>query len=93
MSFYGLVLVLIPPQTSDQLKLLDLGLFALHKMECHHVHPHTDLRAQTDKIQRVPFVNEFVKSYCNISFLHSSETRVKRFEENENWKSEPFGQF
>jgi hypothetical protein len=51
--FYGVVLLVIPPQTSDQLQPLDLGLFALHKMECHRVHPHTDLSAQTVKILKI----------------------------------------
>jgi hypothetical protein len=52
--FYGVMLTIIPPHTSDQLQLLDLGLFAVQKLECHHVHPDIDLNTQTVKILKMP---------------------------------------
>jgi transposase len=51
--FYGVVLVVVPPHTSDQVQPLDLGFFALHKLESHRVRPHTDLSAQTVKILKI----------------------------------------
>jgi hypothetical protein len=51
--FYRVMLIIIPPHTSDQVQPLDLGFFALHKLECHRVHPHIDLNTQTAKILKI----------------------------------------
>jgi hypothetical protein len=47
------MLTIIPPHTSNQVQPLDLGLFAVHKLECHRVHSHIDLNAQLVKILKI----------------------------------------
>jgi hypothetical protein len=50
---FGIRMLKIPAHTSDQLQPLDVGLFALHKLESHRVMPHLDLNAQTVKLIRM----------------------------------------
>jgi hypothetical protein len=48
--FYGIELLAIPVHTSDQVQPLDLGIFAVHKMESRCVHPHMTMNDQTSKL-------------------------------------------
>jgi hypothetical protein len=48
--FYGIELLILPVHTSDQVQALDLGIFAVHKMETRRVHTHLDLNDQTTKL-------------------------------------------
>jgi hypothetical protein len=48
--FYGIELLAIYAHTSDQVQPLDLGIFAVHKMESRRVHPHLTMNDQTSKL-------------------------------------------
>jgi hypothetical protein len=52
--------LIIPAHISDQVQLLDLGIFAIHKMEWRLVHPHLDLNDQTAKL--IKMLCEFQKA-------------------------------
>jgi hypothetical protein len=58
--FYGIELLTIPAQTSDQVQPLDLGIFAVHKMESRRVRPHLGLNGQTSKL--IKMISGFQKA-------------------------------
>jgi hypothetical protein len=41
--FYAIKLLILPAHTSTQVQPVDLGAFAVHKMEARRVHPRLDL--------------------------------------------------
>jgi hypothetical protein len=51
--FDGIELLAIPAHTSDRVQPLDLGIFAVHKMESRRVHPHLAMNGQTSKLIRM----------------------------------------
>jgi hypothetical protein len=51
--FQGVMLIVIPPHTSDQVQPLDLALFAVLKLERDRVHPLINLNTQTVKILKI----------------------------------------
>jgi hypothetical protein len=48
--FDGIELLIVPAHTSDQVQPLDLGSFAIHKMESRRVRLHLNLNDQTSKL-------------------------------------------
>jgi hypothetical protein len=52
--FQGVMLIVVRPNSSDQVQPLDLALFAVHKLECHRVHPLINLNTQTVNILKIP---------------------------------------
>jgi hypothetical protein len=51
--YYGVPMLRIPAHTSDQVQLLEVGLFALHKSESRRMQTLLDLNVQTLKLIRM----------------------------------------
>jgi hypothetical protein len=47
---YGVFAITLPPHSSDQIQPLDLGIFAIQKVESRRIHAHLDLNPQTRKL-------------------------------------------
>jgi hypothetical protein len=73
---YGIIAIVISLYSSDQMQDLDLGVFALAKLEVHRVRPHDDFSVQSKKL--IKMLGEWFKATVpsNIvkAFLRASIT-------------------
>jgi hypothetical protein len=63
---YGVVVIVLPPHSSDQTQPLDLSMFAIQKMDSHRVYAHLDLNSQTRKLVRTLYGWQRVTTQVNI---------------------------
>jgi hypothetical protein len=68
--FYGIQLLIITTHTSDQVKLLDLGICAIHEMESRLVCLHLCLNNQTSKL---------IKMFCGSQRTPTGTTAISVF--------------
>jgi hypothetical protein len=58
----GVELAFLPPHTSDQIQPLDLGIFAVQKIEASRTRPSPDLNPQTQQLVKI--LNGYTKACC-----------------------------
>jgi hypothetical protein len=65
--FHGIEPLIIPVHTSNQIRTLNLGIFAIRKLELGRVHPHLGLNDHTSKL--IKMLCEFQKAPTGTSVI------------------------
>ena len=63
--YYGIIVFVEPPNSSDQLQILDISLFGIQRRAMQKVYPKKDLNKQTQQITKI--INAW-----KISSIHSN---------------------